>query len=283
MSASFEGIERGFAQVRDLAGGPRGLVRVTAPVAFGRQRLVPLLPAFLQAHPGVRVELDLSDRLQSLTQEGFDLAIRHTTEAPQTHVAWRLCSARTLLVASRAYLRRKGRPETPHDLASHDCLYYLRGRETPAWSFEPLRGRSRSRSRSRERVSVAVRGPFAANNSEAVREAALAGAGIALLPDFSAQREVEEGRLVPLLEDWRPHRRVRRADPRDPALQPDRAARRARAGGLPARAAGHPQGALTRAQHAATRHDHVTCSSNVSARHDFQQHHRPAQPGPPSP
>ncbi|EIM31293.1 transcriptional regulator, partial [Leptothrix ochracea L12] len=71
---AFEHIERGFASVRDLAGGaPRGLLRVTAPVALGRQRIVPLLPDFLRAHPEIRIELDLSDRLVPLAQEGFDL------------------------------------------------------------------------------------------------------------------------------------------------------------------------------------------------------------------
>ncbi|MDI9682756.1 substrate binding domain-containing protein, partial [Burkholderia cenocepacia] len=121
----------------------------------GRQQVVPHLPDFLRQHPGVQIELDLSDRLHSLTQEGFDLAIRHTTTAPQTHVAWKLCDTRSLLVASRDY-----------QLVDHSCLCYLRDNEPAAWSFEPD-------GRRRQRVSVPVRGSFAANNSEAMREAAL--------------------------------------------------------------------------------------------------------------
>jgi DNA-binding transcriptional LysR family regulator len=163
---AYETIEMNFARVKDLAGEPRGLVRVTMPVALGRQQIVPLFPAFIEQYPGVRIELELSDRLFSLSQEGFDLAIRHTTTAPQTHVAWKLCETRSLLVASREYLAR--------------------------------------RDRRRARVSVPVRGCFAANNSEAMREAALGGLGIALLPDFSAQRDIDEGHLVPLLGTWRP-------------------------------------------------------------------------------
>ena len=84
---AFEQIAQSFAQVRDLAGTPRGLVRVTAPVAFARQQLVPLLADFLRQYPEVRIELDLSDRLASLATEGFDLAIRHSATAPDTHVA----------------------------------------------------------------------------------------------------------------------------------------------------------------------------------------------------
>jgi DNA-binding transcriptional LysR family regulator len=194
---AFESIEQHFARVKDLAGEPRGLVRVTAPVALGRQQIVPLLPAFIQRYPGVRIELELADRLYSLTQEGFDLAIRHATTAPQTHVAWTLCETRSLLVASHDYLARRGTPAHPSELADHDCLCYLRGGEATAWSFE-------ARDRRRGRVSVPVRGCFAANNSEAMREAALGGLGIALLPDFSAQRDIDAGHLVPLLEAWDP-------------------------------------------------------------------------------
>ncbi|MFS2168483.1 LysR substrate-binding domain-containing protein, partial [Variovorax sp. Varisp62] len=88
-------------------------VRVTAPVAFARQQLVPRLADFLRAQPEVRIELDLSDRLSSLAMEGFDLAIRHTAAPPDTHVAWTLCETRSVLVASRAYLRRRGTPREP--------------------------------------------------------------------------------------------------------------------------------------------------------------------------
>jgi DNA-binding transcriptional LysR family regulator len=193
---AFAEIERSFAGIKDLAEAPQGLLRVTAPVALGRQQIVPLLPAFLRQHPAVRVELDLSDRLSSLAIEGFDLAIRHASSAPDTHVAWTLCETRSLLVASRAYLRRRGLPAVPADLAGHDCIHYLRGGDTPAWSFEAVGGDG-------SRISVPVQGPFAANNSEALREAALGGVGIALLPDFSAQKDLAAGRLVVVLPDWR--------------------------------------------------------------------------------
>ncbi|CAD5372964.1 LysR family transcriptional regulator [Rubrivivax sp. A210] len=193
---AFAEIERSFAGIKDLAEAPQGLLRVTAPVALGRQQIVPLIPAFLRQHPAVRIELELSDRLSSLALEGFDLAIRHAASAPDTHVAWTLCETRSLLVASRAYLRRRGMPAAPLDLAGHDCIHYLRGDEAPAWSFEDLAGDG-------SRLSVPVRGPFAANNSEALREAALGGAGIALLPDFSARKDLAAGRLVVVLPGWR--------------------------------------------------------------------------------
>jgi DNA-binding transcriptional LysR family regulator len=193
---AFDQIERSLANVKDLSQAPRGLLRVTAPVALGRQQIVPLIPAFLKLCPEVRIELELADRIVSLAQDGFDVAIRHSNAVPETHVAWALCETRALLVATRAYLRKRGTPGAPEDLAQHHCLRYLRSGGTPAWSFEPVKGRGAP-------VSVAIQGAFAANNSEALREAALGGVGIALLPDFSAQRDVLAGKLVCVLPEWR--------------------------------------------------------------------------------
>lgn len=196
--AAFEQIEQSFAQVRDLAEQPGGLLRVTAPVALARQQLVPLLADFLKNYPDVRIELDLSDRLSALATEGFDLAIRHTARPPDTHVAWALCATESVLVATRTYLRRQGEPKTPADLQSHNCLHYPRSQDTPAWTFEPRRPQGG------ERVTVPVSGNLAANNSEALREAALTGAGIALMPDFSAQAALRQGKLVQVLPGWKP-------------------------------------------------------------------------------
>lgn len=201
MRGPFEQIAHSFAGVRDLAGVPRGLVRVTAPVAFARQQLVPRLAEFLRAQPEVRIELDLSDRLSSLAMEGFDLAIRHTAAPPDTHVAWTLCETRSLLVANRAYLRRRGTPREPQALAGHDCLHYPRAQDTPTWHFEarkPLKGKAAA-----PRITVPVSGPLVANNSEALRDAALTGLGIALVPDFSAQSALQAGKLVEVLPQWR--------------------------------------------------------------------------------
>jgi DNA-binding transcriptional LysR family regulator len=204
MRGPFEQIAHSFAGVRDLAGVPRGLVRVTAPVAFARQQLVPRLADFLRAQPEVRIELDLSDRLSSLAMEGFDLAIRHTAAPPDTHVAWTLCETRSLLVASRAYLRRRGTPREPQALAGHECLHYPRAQDTPTWHFEARKPPSKSASKTTPpRITVPVSGPLVANNSEALRDAAATGLGIALVPDFSAQSALQSGKLVEVLPQWR--------------------------------------------------------------------------------
>jgi DNA-binding transcriptional LysR family regulator len=194
--AAFNDIERSFAGVKDLASTPSGVLRVTAPMALGRQQIVPLVPGFLRQYPNVRLHLDLTDRLSSLAQEGFDLAIRHATSVPDTHVSWTLCATRTLLVASSAYLRRQGTPATPEELVDHNCLTYLRSGDTPSWTFESIR-------RGGLQKSVAIHGSFATNNSEVLREAALAGVGIALLPDFSACEHLAAHKLIAVLPHWR--------------------------------------------------------------------------------
>ncbi len=201
--APFEHIARSFAEVRDLAGAPRGLLRVTAPVALARQQLVPRLADFLREYPEVRLELDMSDRLSSMTTEGFDLAIRHTAAPPDTHVAWTLCATRSVLVASRSYLRRSGTPNSPADLINHNCLHYPRAHDAPVWTFEPIHPATTA-DLPTERITVPVTGSLSANNSEALRDAALTGLGIALLPDFSAQASLQAGKLVQVLPQWKP-------------------------------------------------------------------------------
>lgn len=196
---AFEQIARGFAGVRDQAATPSGVLRISAPVALGRQHVAPALQAFHRAHPQVRVDLELSDRLVPLAREGFDLAVRHTSAPPDDHVAWKLCDSRTLLVASQRYLRQRGTPDHPAALAGHDCLAYLR--PGPAiWQFE----RGQSGGPEPERIEVTVSGPLRANNSELLRDAVLDGLGIALVPDFSAAAALRAGRLREVLPGWRP-------------------------------------------------------------------------------
>lgn len=196
----YEQIATSFAAVRESAGVARGVVRVTAPVAFARQQLVPRMAVFLRENPEIRVQLEVSDRLVSLATEGFDLAIRHSAQAPDTHVAWNLCETRSVVVATRAYLKRHGHPTHPSDLGAHECLFYPRAAGPSIWNFEAKTGR---KSKSGP-VTVTVNGPFSANNSESLRDAALDDLGIALVPDFSAQAAVRAGKLDVLLGDWRP-------------------------------------------------------------------------------
>jgi len=194
----FAHIEQGLSGVRDLAGAPRGVVRVTAPVALGRQHIAPAIATLLRRYPDIRLELDLSDRFVNLVQEGFDLAVRHASRVPESHIATPLCESRSVLLASPQYLARRGTPVHPDDLARHECLLYLRD-GTPSWSFERPASRRRA-----QRVSVPVRGPLRANNSEVLREAISGGLGIGMLPDFTAWGDAALMELVRVLPDWKP-------------------------------------------------------------------------------
>ncbi len=205
MLPAFERIGESFSAAKDLVGTPRGLVRVTAPVALGRQHLGPAVAAFLQRYPDIHIELELTDRFVNLANEGFDLAIRHTNNPPETHVAWALCNTRSLLLASPAYLAQRGTPEHPSELSGHDCLLYLRGTGSTGnaakWTFAR---ETKGRRKPAEQIGVNVSGSLKVNNSEVLREALLAGLGIGLLPDFSVPPLGADGQasLVRVLPDW---------------------------------------------------------------------------------
>ncbi|MEO7885254.1 LysR family transcriptional regulator [Polaromonas sp.] len=200
MQPAFSRISESYSAVRDLVGTPRGLIRVTAPVALGRQHLAPCVAAFLKRYPEIHIELELTDRFVNLANEGFDLAIRHTNAPPETHVAWVLCETRSILLASPDYLARRGLPSQPAELASHDCLLYLGNHQAATWTF--VRNGKR---KSREQIGVNVSGTLKANNSEVLRKALVAGLGIGLLPDFSAPVNNLPGdkpALIRVLPDW---------------------------------------------------------------------------------
>jgi DNA-binding transcriptional LysR family regulator len=201
MLPAFGRISESYTAVKDLVGTPRGLVRVTAPVALGRQHLAPCVAAFLKQYPEIQIELELTDRFVNLANEGFDLAIRHTNTPPETHVAWVLCETRSVLMASPAYVAARGAPTHPSELSAHDCLLYLGGGHSGSWTFAKKTNGVKGVD---ERVGVNIRGSLKANNSEVLRDALLAGLGIGLLPDFSLPPANADGELplLRVLPDW---------------------------------------------------------------------------------
>lgn len=186
-------LEAGESELAARTGEPRGRLRVTAPVTFSVRHLSPHLSRFLAAHPRIDMELVLDDRHVDLLAEGYDMAVRIGRLPDSSLVARQLGSARTYCVASPAYLARRGRPRHPRELAAHECLRYLHGRDPGRWLFE----------RDGERVTVRVEGRLTTNNGEVLRDAALNGLGIARLPSFIVAREIEAGRLETLFDDWR--------------------------------------------------------------------------------
>ncbi|HLV29658.1 MAG TPA: LysR substrate-binding domain-containing protein [Burkholderiaceae bacterium] len=189
---AFSQIASSFHAVHDLTGTPRGTLRITAPVALGRQHIGPSLGAFLQRYPEVRLEVELTDRLVNLTHEGFDLAIRHARHVPDDYVVWELARSDSKLVAGEAYLDRHGQPQHPAELAAHECVLYMGSPRSLVFH---------RRDAPEKPVYVDVRASFTANNSEVLRDVIRAGAGIGLLPDFSLTDATAQG-LVHILPEW---------------------------------------------------------------------------------
>lgn len=172
---------------------PRGTIRVTSAVTFGIRHLAPEIARFLAAHPGVKFDVELSDRTVDLVDEGFDLAVRVGGTGGENLVARRLCDTRILPCASPAYLKAHGTPRTPEDLKAHNCFTYEYSTPRNAWRFFDRAGA--------ERI-VHVSGTLHSNNGDLSVEAAALGLGIAFEPAFIAGPDIRAGRLVPLLQDY---------------------------------------------------------------------------------
>jgi DNA-binding transcriptional LysR family regulator len=183
------------AAVASLEAAPRGILRVNAPMSFGLLHLARALPAYMEACPNVRVDLVMNDRAVDLLEEGFDVALRVRTSLPDSSlIARRLAPIRRVLCTAPEYLERYGEPERPEELVRHRCLIYSLSTSPTEWTFTP-RGE-------REPLTVRVQPYFTANSSMAVREALLAGIGIALVPTFVVGPDIAEARLRTVLPDF---------------------------------------------------------------------------------
>lgn len=172
---------------------PRGLVRMSVPKAYGKFVISPLMPGFLHRYPEVDVQLQISDQSPSLVEDGFDLLIKVTDQPPGGLAGKPLVAVRQLLCASPTYLREHGTPQHPQALLRHSCLFLGERPGDDRWHF----------SNGAQQEAVTVRGRYISNHSEARLEAALADLGITVLPHFTAERALAEGRLVEVLAPWR--------------------------------------------------------------------------------
>jgi len=178
--------------VQQAQGEPRGTLRLTCGVEFGMLAVNGWVRDYLLRHPGVNVDLEMTGRVVDIVHEGFDLAVRVGPLADSTLVARKLGDLHYGLFAAPGYLGRQPPPVVPQDLAQHALIRFSGSRQRLVWAF--------TRGTETQRIETAAR--LNANNSFAVRDAAIDGLGIAQLPLPLARPEVAAGRLRPVVADW---------------------------------------------------------------------------------
>ena len=188
-----EDIESLESRLASSRAEPRGLLRVNAPLGFGRSYITPAISEFAKKYRSVEVQLTLTDRPLVMADEAIDVGIRFGDVPDARLIARRIAANRRLICASRGYIAARGRPETPEDLARHDCLV-LRQNETGqgVWKF----------TKGNKAFTVKVRGPLSSNDGEVVLKWALDGHGILMRAEWDIAKYLRSGRLELLLEDY---------------------------------------------------------------------------------
>lgn len=191
--AEIDEAEQAIAQLHTE---PKGTLRINAPMTFGTMHLSAAIAAFMVKYPEVQVQLTLSDRFIDLLEEGFDLTLRIAQLKPDEQlITHEIMPIRRVLCASPAYLAAHDLPAVPQDLHHHACLHYGYLATGSQWRLTAPDGRQQA---------VTVRCRYYANNGTALRDAAIAGLGIALLPTFIVGPDLQAGRLQVILPDYSP-------------------------------------------------------------------------------
>jgi len=185
-------LDEAEASARSEVASPKGIIRLTAPVAFGRLVIAPVLPEFLSLYPEIKVDLALSDKHVDLISEGVDVAIRARLLEDSSLVARHLFDNPMLLVASQEYLARQGVPTEPEELKRHNCLVYSLLKTVNIWHF----------CHDDKDISVSVSGNFQCDNGDAILEMVLRGGGLAQLPIWMLDEHLTSGRLQQVMPDY---------------------------------------------------------------------------------
>ena len=186
----FETLE---GSVRDQS-GPRGLLKVSAPVSFGASQLTPALLDFACAYRDVSLDVSSTDRMVNLVEEGFDVGVRIGQLADSSVIARKLAAVRIVTCAAPDYLARAGEPTTPADLGAHEAIIDTNARDPMVWRYGPMN----------DRHEVRVHGRMSFSGADACVAAARRGLGVTRTPAFAAAEDLRAGRLVPVLCAWEP-------------------------------------------------------------------------------
>lgn len=186
-------LEEADAMVSSFNTEPRGLLRVSFPVAFGRLQLSDIMAQFMEKYPSVQIEANYTDRFVNLIEEGYNAVVRIGTLSDSSLIVRKIARNRRAIVAAPSYIAQYGMPQRPADLANHNCLCFSRyARSGSTWAF----------ARGEETEEVRVAGEFRSDSSEAIYETALRGAGIAMVARYICGNNLADGSLVQLMSDW---------------------------------------------------------------------------------
>ncbi|MBV9529599.1 MAG: LysR family transcriptional regulator [Bradyrhizobium sp.] len=187
-------VENALDATRSLNDRPKGLLRINVPLVFGRRHVMAHMRDFLDRYPDIRLEAMLTETTVDLIEAGADVAVRIGALVDSTLVARKLAPLRRVLAASPRYLHNHSAPQKPEDLRRHECLLYAL-HPTAAWYYRHARDPT-------DPIEVPVQGRLRANDIESLREGALSGFGIALLPTWLVGSDLREQQLVEVLPDF---------------------------------------------------------------------------------
>jgi len=170
-----------------------GTIKAAAPLSFGLEHLAPVIIEFNKQHPKINFELDFNDRQIDLVHEGFDLTLRISNPEDSSLIARHITQLNFVLCASPNYLKRFGTPTTPNELEQHSCLLYNLARQPNAWSLTDKKNK---------RYQIKATNSLKANNGNFLKNAAIADAGIALLPNFIVYKAIQQQQLLPILTEY---------------------------------------------------------------------------------
>nr|WP_108610685.1 LysR family transcriptional regulator [Aminobacter sp. MSH1] len=185
-------LERANVEASESAASPRGLLKVSLPMVFGRVWIAPLLPAFLAEYPDITLDVRFTDRYVDIVAERYDVTIRVGRMLDSSLTSRRIAGFKNILVASPGYLAQHGTPEKPADIANHCCLGFTGLSSWPDWPLE----------RDGKKEPVKPVGALVTDNSELCLFSAIAGIGISLIPDWLAGPAISQERLVEVLHGW---------------------------------------------------------------------------------
>ncbi|PWF62585.1 LysR family transcriptional regulator [Shewanella sp. BC20] len=184
--------QEGLDAISELQQTPKGNLRISVPMVFGRLYIAPLIAEFLKRYPDIQLQMQMDDKTTDLIAGGFDLAIRIGELPDSSLIARKIAPCLSVICASPAYLAQHGLPIVPNELTQHNCLFYSYFQDGVEWSFHSPDGMQR----------IQPKGNYQVNNSDAIHLACLDGLGIANLPRFIVESDLQAGRLQTILADF---------------------------------------------------------------------------------